>query len=362
VTVIKRFCCVMGVIWLIGTASIARAAALDPNDFLSWGAFPGGNFTIDTDTMTVDGLSGGVIRAQTAGAPDIAVFTFDAANITPDQVIDVVGSRPAAILFQDSTTIQGRFNVTAGGGLGGIPRVDLGNGENWGLGPGFGKYAHGAGHGGAGGVPGKAYASTGGAVYGDLRQAVQGGSGGGATTVGYLGDGSGGGEGGGGIEIGAVGTLTLNGAVIYARGGNGKVEYHKPVNGGGGGSGGGIFIHAFNVRLELATLNVRGGDGRKGYGSADYVLGGGGGGGGRITVLTNTAGFRSSQNNQIDYDGGLGGRPVSSYILGHIGKPGERGVVDIDAKSPVVGLPVPEPASSALLLIVGINLFKSRRF
>jgi hypothetical protein len=131
--------------------------------------------------------------------------------------------------------------------------------------------------------------SYGGAPYGDILVALQGGSGGGAGT-----DNEGrpyvsGGLGGGALELGAVDTIAIRGPGIYADGGQGELFDQPEVcwadgvsyGGGGGGSGGGILVHADSVALET-KLGASGGHGGWGY-CANGGLGGGGGGG-RIAV------------------------------------------------------------------------------
>lgn len=130
----------------------ANAIPLNPNDFLSLGALPTGDITIDTDTLTVSGLAGsGVLSAQ-IGGPNIAVFTFDdGATFATGNNLFITGSNPLALLFQGAVTISGTIDISGengasvsqgGGGDGVAGGGDGGNGgpfnETDGTGPGAG--------------------------------------------------------------------------------------------------------------------------------------------------------------------------------------------------------------------------------
>lgn len=87
-------------------------AALDPNLFSSLGSLPGGSFTLNTTALTVGGQAGGV------EVDGVAVFAFDGGStLASGETISVVGSLPAALLFQGSASING--TILANGGRGG---------------------------------------------------------------------------------------------------------------------------------------------------------------------------------------------------------------------------------------------------
>ena len=92
-------------------------------------------------------------------------------------------------------------------------------------------------------------ASVGGAVYGDLDAALQGGSGGASLQNGNEFTGGGG---GGALELVATQTLTVS-ASITARGGAGG-DVIGPFGNGGAGSGGGVRLSGDTVLLEASVL------------------------------------------------------------------------------------------------------------
>ena len=179
---------------LFFTPFAAQANYFDNCDFISGGAFPTGNITINTDTLTVDGVvwPNASVEMQSNGQ-DVALFTFDGgANITDN--ISIVGSLPAVLLFQGQAVISGTWNIDSGStfdgtGKGGTPSNGGGGG---------------GGFGGKGGQGGANPHGAGGNTYGDLLMALDAGSGGG----GVLGGGNGKRLGGGGVEFGAIGHTT----------------------------------------------------------------------------------------------------------------------------------------------------------
>jgi hypothetical protein len=192
----------------------AHAAPLDPLDFASLGTLnlSAGNFTIDTDAMTIvddanpgtplftgvaddqngaaDFLNGNWVPSS-AGIPEIAVFTFDDINLGAGATLSVVGNRALALLSQsdlvvatdlrlDTKQVALTIDPGSGGFRGGL-LGPLGPGEGPGGGPSKGLLGATGGFGGSG-AP--ATDNTGqvisapGASYGDLRAVLQGGSGG----------------------------------------------------------------------------------------------------------------------------------------------------------------------------------------
>lgn len=304
-----------------------HAGILSPTDFSSLGTLnlTAGTYTIDTSGVPVlmDSLSNVVATGVTFNQgvpvgtpffgfnPEVAVFTFDAIDIAAGVTITASGDRPLALLSQSNfminstttnpTKIDGSGQVGSnaigtlsppgstglggpggpGGGKGGdggegAPPTSTKGFDGEGPGGGFGGFGglgtrgNGAGFGGfgGGGFGGTVIDSS----YGDLKEVLQAGSGGGGTgTDLFATKGAGGGGAGGAIELGAVGTLTVDGE-INVNGGN-------PGGGGttlaGGGSGGGVRIHAQTV-TGTGDVFARGGGPNGGPGA---------GGGGRILVL-----------------------------------------------------------------------------
>lgn len=321
-------------------ASTTMGKFLDPTDFTSLGAFPGGKVTIDTTALSVTGVVGKAAVRQQIGGPDVAVFTFDGGALLAD-LVTITGDRPAALLFQGSAQITGSIDArSAGARSGGAPSK---NGD----GPGAGRrYGGGGGFGGSGGNSGNR--GVGGKGYGKLFSALDGGSGGGGAD--YAG-----GSGGGAVEIGALTRLNFD-AVVRADGIDASASKKYKI-GAGGGSGGGIFLHAYDITLGgSAQLLARGGDG----GPGSY--GGGGGGGGRIALLVNDAGTLTNDGATFNVGGGLGGNGRYAGISGTAGK-------WLLATDPNVGKAsgaalVPEPAALlvwSLLAGLGVSLGRRRR-
>jgi Ca2+-binding RTX toxin-like protein len=297
-----------------GSASIG----LDPNDaaYTSFGAFdPATNISINTSTLTMTGTSqlGNIVTLDAGyGSFEAAVFVFDTFELDLGRTITATGSRPLVLLSKDSMSIAGVINVSAngltagaGGGNGGnltapyfhgkpaagspvhpTNEYDSTNGYGRNLGDNQGGGGGGFGGGGGGGTfrdtaNNFGPASSGGASYGDLTVAIQGGSGGAAgytyTPSFRLAPGGGG---GGGVELGAVNTITVSGSIL-ANGANGSNDSAFSGNAaGGGGAGGGILVHATSVTVDATgVLSARGGDG---FGTTSTSHGGGGGGGGRV--------------------------------------------------------------------------------
>ena len=292
-------------LWL-GAAGRVQADPLNPLDFPSLGAFPTapGDYTINTGgTPTLTGPGGTTLTGVVSRG--IAVFDFDAINVTSGQTFFGTGSFPLALLSRTNATFAGTIDGSGSGSpwrpwrrrrwlrpwrwwpwrkpvLIVMPPIIAISFTSGGGGGGFG------GSGGSGGVGGpfdRPPGGLGGAPYGDLARQLQGGSGGGDSS-----DGPGAG-GGGAIEIGAVGPLTISGSIL-ARGGGSLFSGNF---GGGGGSGGGILLHANSVLLT-GSLSAAGGDGIEGFGptggpGSTFVAPGGGGGGGRVTILSGPGGF-----------------------------------------------------------------------
>lgn len=317
---------------------------LDPSAFASLGPLhlTAGTYTIDTTlgTLVDDGsgstLFSGVNFAQgTPGGapfhgfnPAISVFTFDSVLIDPGVTVTALGERPLALLSQSTFTVNSTvaqptlidvsgqdgmsgLNTAStedpadyghggrggpGGGKGGdgsirnsvldfFVRSEPGEGPGGGFGGGggLGDRGNGAGFGGfgGGGFGGTVIDSS----YGDLKVALQAGSGGGASgPSSQVIRGPGGGGGGGGLELGAVTSLVLNGTIDASGGSQGGANAAL----GGGGAGGGVRLHAPTVSTTTsATVNANGGGPAGGPGA---------GGGGRILVLNSDGSMPSGLN------------------------------------------------------------------
>ncbi|MEZ4237267.1 MAG: hypothetical protein R3F59_14180 [Myxococcota bacterium] len=166
--------------WL---ASVGVAAPLDPLAFapLAPTLDPSDGVTVNTDapSITIDGQTlGGVLDGQ------VAVFTFG--SVTLDRPLSAGGNRPFAILSQSTLVVDDAILAGSGGRDGGPGGFDGGSDDfgEAGSGPGGGSVSGGRGAGGGafGGAGGVAEDGvSGGAVYGDLLAALQGGSGGGKS-------------------------------------------------------------------------------------------------------------------------------------------------------------------------------------
>jgi hypothetical protein len=259
-----RFAAALWLAIALGVASWVSAAPLDPQNFTSLGTLDlsGGNFTIDTDALTItDNATSSVLftgvaddqggMASPNSVPEIAVFTFDEINFASTAQVSVVGSRALALLSHDNATIDTTLDVSGGdgdplgndqyqnpappGGPGGFGGGDGDTGRPA-FGPGAGGFGltvyfpsgqlGGGGGFGSDGLDGHPPEDTRGFSYGDLTGVLQGGSGGGGTLDQDFGWGATGGGGGGALEIGAVDVVTVgpNGA-LAANGGTGGSNY-----------------------------------------------------------------------------------------------------------------------------------------
>jgi len=168
----------------------------------------------------------------------------------------------------------------------------------------------GGGFGGDGGWIINSHSRTGGAAYGNLALALEGGSGGGShftrttnndPTV-YRGGG-----GGGCVAIAAGGQLRVSGAIL-ANGGKGAGSGRGYYPNGGGGSGGGILLSGQRL-IITGTISAKGGD------SADRSpTGGAGGGGGHILLhVPELVPEELALTGNFDVSGGIGLRCAPSF-------------------------------------------------
>jgi hypothetical protein len=346
---------------LLASSQIASATIYNPFSYTPLGMLDTTSATsvsINTNgaspTITVTTSSGhttytGVFDSQNGmggvgGAPNVAVFDFNAVNFAANVPVTITGSNGLAILsvtnFTANTalTLNGQTGAngsvvtstptsspaggTGGaggfaGGNGGIPLITFpnlqqngdGNGSTPGNGPGGGHNAGskglytgdaggGGGFGSAGGQGnfgvdnvgdingfpqgGNAYGLT--SPIGTLTP-LYGGSGGAGgnyvNSAGAVASGAGGGGGGGAIEIVALGNVTLNNGISTNGGAGGAGGGF--AGSGGGGSGGQIILVGNTVSVTgSATTNGGSSPGNGGPPPQNYP--GGGGGGGRILV------------------------------------------------------------------------------
>lgn len=333
---------------LAAVAVASRANIITPsNQYTDLGALSvtgGGAFDTNgtTPTLTVGGtVYNGQIATYTNGL-QAAVFLFDSVTISGGTLTGS-GALPVALLSFGDVTLSGTGAIDfsgddglsqgppgsggPGGGAGGAGSNPPQNGAGPGGGQGA-EYAGGGGFGGPGGGDTGTLYGAGGASYGDLFQALQGGSGGGGARFDYA---IGGGGGGGGLEIAANGSIVIGGGGIKANGGigNGENEYA----GAGGGSGGGLLLYAPSITLT-AALSANGANG----GTPGYETGSGGGGG-RILIDTAIGGF-------------AGDKSLITVSAGKLGNSGTKGSL-IFAEDVQPMQPVPEPGT---LWVMGIGL------
>lgn len=295
---------VFALVFALWFNSSVPAQRLNPLDFASLGTLnlPAGDYTIDTDTLTIvdnaapgvalftgvaDDQNGqadyfdGVWVPGTLGIPEIAVFTFEGIDLQASANVTITGRRAIALLSQGDATIGTPLSVDAEpataqtgpgsiGGAGGFdggdgfpqdPSADIddiqpGDGPGGGL-PFLDVFNANTFPGGSGGFGGLGRSTAGfcgserqGQQYGDLTAVLQGGSGG--ATGAFFTGGNAGGGGGGAIEINAVESLAID-AAISARGAEG-------ISIAGAGAGGGIRLIGRDVSVD-APVVVIGGEG-----------------------------------------------------------------------------------------------------
>ena len=280
--------------------------------------FGPGTFIANTTTLTLTGPSVSVTGVVQKG---VAVFTFGNVTIPTGASIAAMGSRPFELMATGTLVLGGVISSNgisatqetvgpnaggAGGGAGGT------NGSTNGGGPGGGGHSstevNGAGGGGfasagaPGGLDGSGTVGAGGAAYGNLDLALQGGSGGAGGSV--TGSPTGGGGGGGAIGLFGSTVVIENTAGIIAVGGSGSGAGDAAS---GGGSGGGILVHGTTVQLN-GVLAAPGGDGGGGGCCGD----GGGGSGGRIAIQFKTLSSGSTLTTVV-----AGGSSGTSGSFGH---------------------------------------------
>jgi MYXO-CTERM domain-containing protein len=262
---------------------LSAALAADPRDFAPIDAVLDPTDVVDVDTGTDPTTLryAAVVWPGVVSSDGAAVFTFGRVVVSHDVIAH--GARPFVLLSQSDAVVSARVDVSATGVAGGPGGFAGGpTPEQNGLGPGGGR-AHvtysglyggsGGGFGGAGGPAGAHFyvqGGLGGATYGDLASALQGGSGG-ASSYYELGGG-----GGGAFELGALGPVTLTSTSSLLA--NGAPGQRLNIYGAsGGGSGGALFVHGYGGAAE-GLIQARGGAGGAGY------YDGAGGGGGRVLL------------------------------------------------------------------------------
>ena len=332
-----------GMICLTLLPSIIGAQVVNPNDFVTGGAFNSvaGAYTVNTDTLSLTGPSGFFAPGVLSG--NIAVFDFASISFNAGSTLSGTGSHAFALLSRTDATFAGSIDIRFGpGGFAGGPSFSAANGSGPGGGAGNPNGAGGGGFGGAGGNGSTNVnqgGASGGAAYGDLSVLLQGGSGGGGGGV------LGGGNGGGALELGAVNTLSISGSIL--------ADGRRADGSGGGGAGGGLILQGNTVMLAASsTLSAQGGPDGVANNSSGGIPGGGGGGGGRILVETGPAGGFINTGGTLSVTGGASNTTDGS-------RAGQAGVITFVQRTPAV----PEPGIIALLVGTGLagTGFLSRR-
>jgi hypothetical protein len=301
-----------------GTEAGPGAAFLDPSAFTSLGVFdPGTNFVVDVQSgQMTGGASFTGTNITQAGTP-ILVFTFSSFTLNSGLSITFSSASPnntaVAFLSQRDMTTNGVIDASGHSQMAeALPTSGPdGNGPGTGGSGGGGASTAGGGGGGFGGSGGNGQGDNtgdgggnGGSTYDpDLTAQLCGGSYGGMAGGGMT---SGrGGPGGGAIQIGALNSLTVNGAISV----DGAQGYGgAPGSPGGGGSGGGILVQAGTVNINAnAVLSANGGAGGPGgqVEEYEYFFCGGGGGGGRIVVAYSGSGINAGSITAAGGSGGL---------------------------------------------------------
>jgi hypothetical protein len=307
----------------------AHADILQPSSFASLGTLDpaAGNYTASTSgtpTLTIGATTyTGVVVSQGPNLPDLAVFDFDNILIPDGVTITSSGPRVLALLSRGGITFSGNSAIQAGP-TSGSSLNPIGAGSN--LPSGGGTGGSGGGFGGAGGAgTGPILTAPGGATYGDLELAAEGGSPGGNASNNPD---NRGGFPGGALELSASGTVTLApGTVLAAGGASALLATH---GGGGGGSGGAVILHAANLAGSSASLlSATGGNGTLGSANGN-TLQGGGGGGGRVLIDLDTYIAGSTVLPSIDLSPGIGNPQAPATN----GNPGHQRLVVADAIIP----------------------------
>ncbi len=238
-----------------------------------------GNATIDTTTLTIDGLVPAGARFLTSPQPgggDLAVLHVAALTISDGATVRVVGSRPLVIVASSTIDIEGTLDAGAKGdvaGPGGAPaRTGAGlggdapdDGTNCDPGGGGGGFAQPGADGGAQCLT----TARGGTVYGapDLSILIGGSSGGlGAST--FCPAQRGPSAGGGAVQLTAFDAIRIAPSGSISAGGGGGVGGPEcgmgdAGGGSGGGSGGAIFLEARGLEVD-GEIRVDGGGGGAG--------------------------------------------------------------------------------------------------
>ena len=239
----------------------------------------------------------GMAEGASNGIPYVGVFDFSSINIGSGVTVNITGTNGLALLSQSNTNIAATLSVSgsnANGDLGGAGGPGGFAGGNGGSNP-----TSGQGPGGGGPATlGSLFGGSPGPTYGNLDQALYGGSGGGGGAAG------GGNGGGGALDITAVGSLTV--ADINALGGGGGNNFAS----GGGGSGGAVIlsgntvsdsgnVFAYGMSGGHASPNAGGGGsfggaGLSGNSNADGFDYGGDGGNGQILIQSTSPNQSSS--------------------------------------------------------------------
>jgi hypothetical protein len=247
----KSVAIVLSVAAALGTSTATLAQALNHLSYTSLGTLSvnSGALQFDTDALTITGGGGllatfGTTQTQPSG-PTIAVFDFTNVAIASGVTINVVGTRPLAILSRGNAQIDAAISSTGASGMAGTAGVAGSIGNN---GQSGNVDANAGGFGGAasaGAEPGGKGGDGGYAANGQLGSNGNGGATGGPGGI--AGNPGGPGSPGTAGAVGSVGTsganapsISIEGPFVLAGGGVGLVgRVGSNGKGGGGGGGGG---------------------------------------------------------------------------------------------------------------------------
>ncbi len=256
------------------TSSAALAQALNPLSYTSLGTLSlnSGTLQFDTDALTITGGGGGLIsmvgvtQTQTSG-PAIAVFDFTNVTIASGVTINVIGTRPLAILSRGNVQIDAALSSTGASGTAGTAGAAGSIGNNGQSGNvdanagGFGGLAS------AGAEPGGKGGDGGYAANGQLGSNGNGGAAGGTGGIaGNPGGPASPGTPGASGSVGTSGTnapsISTGGQFVLAGGGVGAVGIvGSNGKGGGGGGGGGGQTGSFPITPGKGSGGGSGGSG-----------------------------------------------------------------------------------------------------
>lgn len=315
-----------------------------------------GNCTFNTDKGSVscdyqEVIQFQVVTQSDANRTEIGLFTVGSLTIGPNAVVDVVGSRPIAIVSEGEIFIQGTLLANADsiytyqGYAGGYSAPAPASADMVGKGPGGGGAPTGNVGGGGGGYCGKGGNANGGQPYGSPAISPLMGGSSGAVTAGWPG------AGGGAVQLVSNTSITLAPLGKINVGGGGGAWL-----GNGGGSGGAVLLEAPTVTVQ-GTIAANGGgggantiddyaDGQNGTADATPAAGGvgkskpgenPGGSGSAGSVIDGSAG---------QYTNSIGNVPMSTYSGGGGGGAGRIRINTTTGQATITGVLSPSLTTS----------------